>query len=133
MINKGPVSYMKSSIDDQSPFYESPENGGYEHYQEKIDAEVIKARDDSFRDHFSQATAFYKSISKVEQNHIINAFSFELSKVKREEIRQVLANHLQTDISNVSVKASTSEGLSFTGKGLGIEARSVVLLEEKNA
>ena len=88
MINKGPVSYMKSSIDDQSPFYESPENGGYEHYQEKIDAEVIKARDDSFRDHFSQAIAFYKSISEVEQEHIINAFSFELSKVKREEIRQ---------------------------------------------
>ena len=88
MINKGPVSYMKSSIDDQSPFYESPENGGYEHYQEKIDADVIKARDDSFRDHFSQAIAFYKSISEVEQEHIINAFSFELSKVKREEIRQ---------------------------------------------
>lgn len=52
---------------------------------------------------------------------------------KREEIRKILAYHLQTDISNVSVKASTSEGLSFTGKGLGIEARSVVILEEKNA
>ena len=88
MINKGPVSYQKSSIDDQSPYYESPEKGGFEHYQEKIDGEVIKARDDSFRDHFSQATAFYKSVSKVEQEHIINAFSFELSKVKREEIRQ---------------------------------------------
>lgn len=88
MINKGPVAYHKSSIDDQSPYYESPEKGGYEHYQEKIDGEVIKARDDSFRDHFSQATAFYKSLSEVEQKHIINAFSFELSKVKREEIRQ---------------------------------------------
>lgn len=53
--------------------------------------------------------------------------------LRREEIRKILANHLQTEISNVSVKASTSEGLSFTGKGLGIEARSVVLLEEKNA
>lgn len=88
MINKGPVAYHKSSIDDQSPYYESPEKGGYEHYQEKIDGETIKARDDSFRDHFSQATAFYKSVSEVEQKHIINAFSFELSKVKREEIRQ---------------------------------------------
>lgn len=88
MINKGPVAYHKSSIDDQSPYYESPEKGGYEHYQEKIDGEVIKARDDSFRDHFSQATAFYKSVSEVEQKHITNAFSFELSKVKREEIRQ---------------------------------------------
>lgn len=88
MINKGPVAYHKSSIDDQSPYYESPEDGGYEHYQEKIDGKAIKARDDSFRDHFSQATAFYKSVSEVEQKHIINAFSFELSKVKREEIRQ---------------------------------------------
>lgn len=88
MINKGPVAYHKSSIDDQSPYYEKPEDGGYEHYQEKIDGVAIKARDDSFRDHFSQATAFYKSVSEVEQKHIINAFSFELSKVKREEIRQ---------------------------------------------
>ena len=88
MINKGPVSYHKSAIDDQSPYYESSENGGYEHYQEKIDGRAIKDRDDSFRDHFSQATSFYKSLSKVEQEHIKNAFSFELSKVKRPEIRQ---------------------------------------------
>lgn len=49
---------------------------------------------------------------------------------KREEIRNLLAEHLKTDISNVSVKASTSEGLGFTGEGYGIEARSVVILEE---
>ena len=88
MIPKGPVSYMKSSIDDQSPYYADASQGGYEHYQEKIDARKVQARADSFRDHFSQATMFYKSLSKVEQQHIINAFSFELSKVKRPEIRQ---------------------------------------------
>ena len=88
MIPKGPVSYMKSTIDDQSPYYAKPEEGGYEHYQEKIDARKIQARADSFRDHFSQATAFYKSLSEVEQEHIKNAFSFELAKVKRPEIRQ---------------------------------------------
>ena len=88
MIPKGPVSYMKSAIDDQSPYYATPEEGGYEHYQEKIDARKIQARAESFKDHFSQATAFYKSLSEVEQDHIKNAFSFELSKVKRPEIRQ---------------------------------------------
>ncbi|WP_394011778.1 catalase [Anaerococcus cruorum] len=88
MIPKGPVSYMKSTIDDQSPYYAKPEEGGYEHYQEKIDARKIQARAESFRDHFSQATAFYKSLSEVEQDHIKNAFSFELAKVKRPEIRQ---------------------------------------------
>lgn len=50
---------------------------------------------------------------------------------KREEIRKLIANHLKTDIENVSIKASTSEGLGFTGEGLGIEARAVVILEEK--
>lgn len=56
----------------------------------------------------------------------------EMPKInpKREEIREKLAPHLKTAISNVSVKASTSEGLGFTGEGLGIEARAVVILEE---
>lgn len=57
----------------------------------------------------------------------------EMPKIspKREEIRQSLAQYLKTDISNISVKASTSEKLGFTGQGLGIEARAVVILEEK--
>lgn len=57
----------------------------------------------------------------------------EMPKIspKREEIRKLIADHLKTDIENVSIKASTSEGLGFTGEGLGIEARAVVILEEK--
>lgn len=57
----------------------------------------------------------------------------EMPKIspKREEVRNLLAEHLKTDLSNVSIKASTSEGLGFTGEGLGIEARAVVILEEK--
>ncbi|MDO5047527.1 MAG: 2-C-methyl-D-erythritol 2,4-cyclodiphosphate synthase [Anaerococcus sp.] len=49
---------------------------------------------------------------------------------KREQIRKLIANHLKTDIGNVSIKASTSEKLGFTGRSEGIEARAVVLLEE---
>lgn len=57
----------------------------------------------------------------------------EMPKIrpKREEVRNLLAEHLKTDPSNVSIKASTSEGLGFIGEGLGIEARAVVILEEK--
>ena len=56
----------------------------------------------------------------------------EMPKIspKREEIQKKLARHLKTDIENVSIKASTSEKLSFTGRGEGIEARAVVLLEK---
>lgn len=49
---------------------------------------------------------------------------------KREEIQKLLAKTLNTDIENVSIKASTSEKLSFTGREEGIEARAVVLLEK---
>lgn len=57
----------------------------------------------------------------------------EMPKIspKRDEIRNLLKEHLNTDIENISIKASTSEGLGFTGKSLGIEARAVVILEEK--
>jgi 2-C-methyl-D-erythritol 2,4-cyclodiphosphate synthase len=58
----------------------------------------------------------------------------EMPKIapKSEEIQKKLAKHLKTDIENVSIKASTSEKLSFTGRGEGIEARAVVLLEKIN-
>lgn len=57
----------------------------------------------------------------------------EMPKIstRRDEIKSLLAEHLKTDPTNVSIKASTSEGLAFTGEGLGIEARAVVILEEK--
>ncbi|WP_416334876.1 2-C-methyl-D-erythritol 2,4-cyclodiphosphate synthase [Anaerococcus sp. DFU013_CI05] len=57
----------------------------------------------------------------------------EMPKIspRRDKIKNLLAEHLKTDPDNVSIKASTSEGLGFTGEGLGIEARAVVILEEK--
>ena len=50
-----------------------------------------------------------------------------------EEMRAVLAHALDTDVSRLSVKATTEEKLGFTGEGLGIAAHAVVLLEEVGA
>lgn len=47
-----------------------------------------------------------------------------------DKMQKLLASHLKTDMENVSIKASTSEKLGFTGRGEGIEARAVVLLEK---
>ncbi len=48
-----------------------------------------------------------------------------------EQIRSSLAQLLHIDLSYVSVKAKTAEGLGPVGEGLSIEAQAVVLLHEE--
>ncbi|WP_207393218.1 2-C-methyl-D-erythritol 2,4-cyclodiphosphate synthase [Bacillus sp. Cs-700] len=45
-------------------------------------------------------------------------------------MREVIAELLEADISQVNVKATTSEQLGFTGRGEGIAAEVVVLLQK---
>ena len=45
-----------------------------------------------------------------------------------DKMRDNIARVLDTDVENVSVKATTEEKLGFTGEGLGISAHAVCLL-----
>ncbi|QFT91046.1 Catalase HPII [Bacillus sp. THAF10] len=87
-INKGPVSYHKNSLASNTPAPASEEEGGYVHYQEKVEGRKVRSRSDSFKDHFSQATLFWNSMSQPEKEHIKSAFSFELGKVKSKSVQQ---------------------------------------------
>ena len=50
----------------------------------------------------------------------------------REEMRRVIADALAVPLSCVSVKATTEEGLGFTGEGQGMAAHAIALLEKVN-
>ncbi|MBV9421442.1 MAG: catalase [Solirubrobacterales bacterium] len=111
-IDVSPVSYHPNSIAGGCPALASPSEGAYRHYTERVDGTKIRKRSPSFEDHYSQATLFWNSMSDWEQQHIADAFQFELGKVEREYIRERVVEHL----------AHVDHGLaSQVAGGLGLE------------
>jgi catalase len=95
-IHTGTAPYRPNSIDDGQPLEAGEEDGGYVQLPRPIEGEAVRGAPASFDDHFSQATLFYRSMSEIEQTHIVEAYSFELAKVHETAIRErqleVLAN-----------------------------------------
>ncbi|MGI8789032.1 MAG: catalase [Pyrinomonadaceae bacterium] len=87
MINTGKVAYEPNSLAGGCPFQSMIKDGGFASYEEKIDGRKIRARSESFTDHFTQAALFFNSQTEYEQQHIIDAISFELGKLETERIR----------------------------------------------
>ena len=99
-INKGRASYEPNSIDGGWP-KETPEaevGGGFDSYREAMSGHKVRDRSESFGDFFSQARLFWNSMSLHEQEHIIAAYSFELSKVERMHIRERQVNEILANI-----------------------------------
>ena len=94
-VHTGVAPYLPNSIDD-GPKVADEAAGGYVQTPRSIEGQAIRANPASFDDHFSQATMFYRSLSPVEQAHIVEAFTFELGKVYEQRIKEreltVLAN-----------------------------------------
>jgi catalase len=130
-INLGKVSYHRNSLAGNTPAPVPPEEGGYETYQEKVEGRKIRARSESFEDHFSQATLFWNSMTNHEKAHIIEAFSFELGKVKSQSVKQQVVDMF----ANVSVELATAFAVNVGAKppeggGSGVTKSSPALSQE---
>jgi catalase len=103
-INVGKVAYHKNSLANNTPKTSTAKEGGFVHYQEKVEGRVIQARSDSFKDHFSQARLFWNSMTPPEKKHIRNAFIFEVGKVKSKNIRQQVVDmfvHVDKELASI--------------------------------
>ncbi|PSL36320.1 catalase [Planomicrobium soli] len=136
-INKGRVSYHPNSLANNTPAPASPAEGGYEHYQEKVEGRKVRARSESFNDHFSQAKLFWNSMSATEKQHIVEAYSFELGKCDmpiREMNIEVLANVdlelAQKVAGNIGVTPPAEGGSDVTKSSPALSQENTVKLPD---
>ncbi|MCG5076061.1 catalase HPII [Paraburkholderia tagetis] len=120
-IAVGQASYEPNSVSEGWPKETKPEAGGFESYQERMEGAKIRVRSDSFADHFSQATMFYRSMSEPEQAHIVSAYSFELGKVTKPEIRERVVNEILANI-DADLAARVAKALGMPAPKPGSKA-----------
>jgi catalase len=108
-INRGRVSYEPNSLAGGCPFQAGAV--GFRSFPERISEDKVRGKPELFADHYSQARLFWVSQTAVEQNHIINAFRFELTRCQVVAVRQrVLAQLANVDLRLAS---SVAEGLGM--------------------
>ena len=87
-IDVDEVNYHLNSLANNTPFETPPDQGGYEHYPKKVEGHVIRGRSESFNDFYSQPRIFWNSLTPIEKEHVIEAFSYQLGKVRSKSVRQ---------------------------------------------
>ncbi|OZD78661.1 catalase HPII [Rhodococcus sp. 05-2256-B2] len=87
-VHTGLAPYLGNSVDDGEPAVAGEKDRGYVQTERLIEGRAVRANPASFDDHFTQPTMFYRSLSAVEQDHLVEAFTFELGKVFEQSIKE---------------------------------------------
>jgi 2-C-methyl-D-erythritol 2,4-cyclodiphosphate synthase len=99
--------------------------------------------------HFPDSSETYKGIdSRILLRHVVELMQQQQYRIQNIDVtiiaqapklapylpamREILADDLKTSLENVSLKATTTEHMGFTGRGEGIASLAVVLLGLNN-
>ena len=107
-LPKGRVNYSPNSLASQGP--RADPKHGYETFPAREEGDKLRVRPSSFADHFSQARQFFYSQTETEQNHIVAAFTFELSKVETKAIRARMLSQLANVDPKIAGRVATGLG-----------------------
>ncbi len=86
------VTYTPSLLDPSGP--RESHDTGFRSFPAPVEGPKQRERSATFADHYSQARQFFLSQTEPEQDHIVAALVFELSKVEAEIVRTTMLGHL---------------------------------------
>lgn len=96
-VHTGTAPYRPNSLDGGCPFLAGADTGAFIEVPVELPAaRKVREASASFEDHFTQPRLFWLSMTPVEREHIIAAYTFELTKCSEEAVKErvlaVLAN-----------------------------------------
>jgi catalase len=113
-IHRGRVSYEPNSLAGGCPFQAGAAQGFVSvpaRLQAQDEQAKVRAKPEKFADHYTQARLFFDSQTPVEQDHIANAFRFELSKVTVPAIRERMVSSLRNASEALAQKVAMGLGM----------------------
>ena len=112
-VIKGRANYEPNSLAEAGEEAGPRENAelGFRSFHGSTEGGKSRLRAESFADHYSQARLFFRSQSATEQQHMMHALVFELSKVSLPHVRQQILANLQNVDMTLAQKV---------GDGLGV-------------
>jgi catalase len=109
MVHKGQVDYEPSLLDSDGP--RASATAGYRSFAAPVEGVKERIRPDTFADHFSQARQFFHSQTEPEQNHIVAALTFELSKCEVKAVRLRVLGQLANIDTTLANRVAAGLGL----------------------
>lgn len=118
-VHRGRVAYEPNSLAGGCPF-QAGAMQGFTSFPEPIAADKMRGKAERFAEHYAQAKLFWISQTPPEQDHIVKAFQFELTRVQTPAIRARVVSLL------VNVDATLAQRVA-TGLGIAVPPAAPIL------
>jgi catalase len=110
-VHEGVAPYQPNSLDGGLPLAADAGKGGFVHVPRPVVGPKVRENPVSFSDHYSQATMFWNSMSPVEKDHIVDAFTFELGKCYEMTVKERMLTRLAEIDADLCSRVAVGLGL----------------------
>lgn len=111
-VHRGVAPYRPNSLDGGCPFVAGSDTGAFIEVPAEVAASrKVREAPESFDDHFSQPRLFWLSMTPVEREHIVAAYTFELGKCYEQAIKERALKVLARIDTQLCEQVATGLGL----------------------